>query len=198
MNMAKTKFHVNPETGETGECNASVRACIYGNSKGDYHYATKEEAEKAGQDILASKYGTFNKKKKSNKTLKVVSPSVASSEKVSSSSSKAAKFRSQIEDMNHEEVRQFADMSQSNYNAVHKIAEDKINEDNAVLSRLGELSEKNGPLIAENREIIMRDYNMNHKSTSEIVKGLSNSKNFSPSTPLVNYIRDEYVNDCFK
>jgi len=196
--MAKTKFHVNPETGESGECNASVRACIYGNSKGDYHYATKEEAEKAGQNILASKYGTFSKKKKSNKTLKAVSSSAVSSEKVSSNKSKAAKFRSQIEDMNQEEIRQFADMSQSNYNAIHKIAEDKINEDNAVLSRLGELSEKNGALIAENREIIMRDYSINHKSTSEIVKGLANSKNFSPSNSILDHIRDEYVKNCFK
>lgn len=56
-----SKFHVNPDSGASGKCNATVKDCPYGGETGtENHYATKIEAEQAGNKILRNKYGSFN------------------------------------------------------------------------------------------------------------------------------------------
>lgn len=55
------KFHVNPDSGASGKCNATVKDCPYGGENGtENHYATQVEAEQAGNKILQKKYGSFN------------------------------------------------------------------------------------------------------------------------------------------
>lgn len=59
--IVMAKFHVNPETGKSGRCHASVKDCPHGGDSGtENHYPTKVEAEKAGNRILQEKYGSFN------------------------------------------------------------------------------------------------------------------------------------------
>lgn len=57
--MAK-RFHVNPETGKSGRCRAtgSRNSCPFsGDSGGDNHYDTPQEAKAAGEALMANRYG---------------------------------------------------------------------------------------------------------------------------------------------
>jgi len=59
------KFHVNPESGEPGDCAANKGKCPFGGENGlSNHFETHEEAEAAGQKILQTKYRKINSFKK--------------------------------------------------------------------------------------------------------------------------------------
>jgi hypothetical protein len=52
------RYHVNTETGESGECSAQKKGCPYGGLNGqENHYATLAEAQAAGEAIMAQKHG---------------------------------------------------------------------------------------------------------------------------------------------
>lgn len=58
------KYHVDPQTGATGLCGAGsgpkARGCPYGGDSGvENHFANKNEAETAGQEVLKKLYGDF-------------------------------------------------------------------------------------------------------------------------------------------
>lgn len=56
-----SKFHINPETGETNTCTASKRECKYGGTTGlENHYTTEAEAKNASEKILSIEHGSFN------------------------------------------------------------------------------------------------------------------------------------------
>lgn len=52
------KYHVNPETGHVGQCEATVRDCKFVmNGELPEHYATKAEADQAVEKMMDNKHG---------------------------------------------------------------------------------------------------------------------------------------------
>lgn len=51
------KFHINPDTGETGKCSAKIK-CRFTDSNGNepQHYSSKKEAKKVSEQMLDKKY----------------------------------------------------------------------------------------------------------------------------------------------
>lgn len=61
----KIKYHINPETGNTSQCTATVRDCAYAvNGQIPEHYNNEQEARKASEEMLAKRYGEISLKKK--------------------------------------------------------------------------------------------------------------------------------------
>ena len=79
----KIKYHINPETGNTSQCTATVRDCAYAvNGQIPEHYNNEQEARKASEEMLAKRYGEISlKKKKESIKLETERKSVAMSSK---------------------------------------------------------------------------------------------------------------------
>lgn len=70
------KFHVNPETGRTAECSASVRSCPHGSD--DVHGSTPEEATRRFEDSLRDRtFVKMSRRQQLRKLFAVGSVSVA-------------------------------------------------------------------------------------------------------------------------
>lgn len=57
-----SKYHVNPNSGEPGDCGADKGNCPFGGDSGiENHYDSAEEAQKASEKILDEKFGATKK-----------------------------------------------------------------------------------------------------------------------------------------
>lgn len=167
--MRKIKFHVNPETGEVGDCTASIRDCKYSNGTNENHYATREEAEHAGQVVLQDKYGTFNQMKKSKN--------------VAVTSMNKNKLDSFVETLDKDKLNDFVNSSSHNFNTFWQHTQDRIEKNHDRLKRAKALSPhiegNKNPIAAINYDSIMRDYEIDDGINSELVLIATKSKYYS-------------------
>lgn len=56
--LHKNRWHVNPESGDVGLCNATIKTCPYGGQSGtENHYATRDAAQEAVEKAFEVKFG---------------------------------------------------------------------------------------------------------------------------------------------
>lgn len=67
-----TKFHINPDTGEVGNCSAKIK-CRFTDSNGNQpqHYFNEKEARVASEVLLSTKYSNLSTSKKLPSKLKL-------------------------------------------------------------------------------------------------------------------------------